>query len=288
MLKKKSSHILSQQNQNDCDKYEAGIFGKCKSCGKQKRSHAETESLGDGSSTNHGDGTPQPPHPGTSETITASSRARKTSRAAAMKTNDTSKVAAVSVMRTCEPTIQGYLGKLPSGIGAIKRDYQERYFVLSAHYLAYYVGKPAALEDDPKGVYDVSSGRCSMCNQSTEDGTQDNLAEFEISFTHDNSVLKLRGRSAENSLLWVQHLSAASSREGGTESNQSHQLQPDPQQKKGKWSLPKMGNSKSSKCEVCKTSIYANDAQLKIDSTVLHKVLLQLTIPAFCEENPTA
>ena len=270
---KKNSLTLSLHSQNDCDDYQVGKFGRCKNCGKQKRSHS-----GQGDGASDSDATVQSPHAGAFDSPSGPNRVRKTSRAAAMKANDTSKVTAISVMRTCEPTIQGYLGKLPSGIGAIKRDYQERYFVLSAHYLAYYAGKPAALEDDPKGVYDISSANCSMCNPSA-DGTQEPPAEFEVCFPYDNSVLKLRGRSAENSVLWVQHLSEANKLEASA--NQPER-QPEPQQKKAKWNFPKMGSSKSSKCEVCKTSVYANDAQLKIDSTVLHKVNFD------CEENSTA
>jgi hypothetical protein len=186
-----------------------------------------------------------------------------------MKANDTSKVMAISIMRTCEPAIQGYLGKLPTGIG-VKRDYQERYFVLSSYYLAYYAGKPENLEDNPKGVYDLRNAVPKI-----------SAAEFELGFPHDNSVLKLRGRSGENAKLWVDAINTVST-SSGTPAAGNASPPPEKKKAKGKWKMLQKavlgsGGSKSNKCEACNLTVYPNDPQLRIDANVLHKVCFEPT-----------
>jgi hypothetical protein len=143
-----------------------------------------------------------------------------------MKANDLAKAAAISMMATKTPSLEGYLGKLPTQGSFRHRDFQDRYFVLSMHYLAYYASKPSQLEDEPKAVYDMRGATASLSVHDDEDKAQ---ASFEIVFPHDseqvaieltspgrkgsnsisleskvaNTTLKLRGRSAENAQLWV-------------------------------------------------------------------------------------
>ena len=136
----------------------------------------------------------------------------------AMKDNDTMKVAAISVMATHTPSLEGYLGKWPTQSMFQHRKFQERYFVLSAYYLAYYTSKPFQLEQDPEGVFDLRGvmARIAIDN----DDTAKACFEIVLTSSQDNQTLKLRGRSAENAQLWVSGINHASTIVGLTaESN---------------------------------------------------------------------
>ena len=104
-----------------CGDFQAGMFGKCKNCGKQKRSHKATKGAPD--TAEHGTTAASPRLSSSTEQEDPAPSPRKLSRkvshAAALKTDDVEKAIAISLMQNFEIDMEGYLSKRGGGLAGI-------------------------------------------------------------------------------------------------------------------------------------------------------------------------
>jgi hypothetical protein len=205
---------LATHTSNLCDNFNPGLFGKCKSCGKQKRAHQQTKISQEGSRVSSAIKEEEitKPEPeirrkssfmGLASQLPGKIFSRKKSFEAASKDAGTGsqpspKAVAIASMKGVGVAQAGFLSKQSSGISGLLRDFQERYFVLRSNFLMYYNAKPEDLDQEPKGVYNINGAVCLATD------TKEHYFEVHFPNTEGETVLYLRGRSAQNALLWIE------------------------------------------------------------------------------------